>query len=567
LTFIDLQNMLTRPFHTFWPLPIALSLSVSSWAQTSPDAGSLRQQIEQQRTLPLPAARPQSTPLPPEIKPTEGTTITVKAFRLVGNTLLSSEQLAPALAPFVGQALDFAGLQRTADTVAAAYREAGWIVRAYLPEQDISEGTLTLQVIEAKFAGLRSEGEPSKRVMREQLQAFFTGQQSQGQALNAHALDRALLLADDLPGISVAGTLVPGAADAETALVLQTTDEPFFFGDLGVDNTGARATGSNRLTANLNINSPSGRGELLSLSGLHTQGSNYGRLALTVPVGHDGWRAGINASAMNYEVINGPSANTDSPIKGRSGTMGLDLSYPLLRARLSNLYLLGGIENKSFFNRDSTVTADYESNSLRMGLSGNRFDNLWGGGANSGSLQLHWGRLASMKAHRQIKDIDRSYHKLSYSLSRQQNMTTDHSLLLSLQGQHASQMLDSSEKFYIGGANSVRAYPASEQGGDRGHVLTAEWRWRLDASLVLTAFADTGRVVTLPTDSLAQQTVNLSGRGLSLNWQGPAGISTRLTWARRNGNNPKPLNDNGIVSDGDGTLKRDRIWFTASVPF
>jgi hemolysin activation/secretion protein len=172
-----------------------------------------------------------------------------------------------------------------------------------------------------------------------------------------------------------------------------------------------------------------------------------------------------------------------------------------------------------------------------------------------------------MQAHKQIKDIDRSYHKLSYSLSRQQNLMTDHSLLLSLQGQHASQMLDSSEKFYIGGANSVRAYPASEQGGDRGHVLTAEWRWRLDASLVLTAFADTGRVVTLPTDSLAQQTVNLSGRGLSLNWQGPAGISTRLTWARRNGNNPKPLNDNGIVSDGDGTLKRDRIWFTASVPF
>ena len=557
--------MPSRHLPTYWPLTIALGLSFSGWAQTPLDAGSLRQQIEQQRPLPLPAARPQSTPLTPEIKPTEGTTITVKAFRLVGNTLLSSEQLAPGLAPFVGQALDFAGLQSTADAVAAAYREAGWIVRAYLPEQDISEGTLTLQVIEAKFAGLRFEGEPSKRVMREQLMAFFNRQQSHGQALNVHALDRALLLADDLPGISVAGTLVPGAADAETALVLQTTDEPFFFGDVGVDNSGARSTGSNRLTANLNINSPSGRGELISVSGLHTQGSNYGRMALTVPVGHDGWRAGANASAMNYEVINGPSANTDSPVKGRSGSMGLDLSYPLLRARLSNLYLSGGVENKSFFNQDSTVTADYESNSLRMGLSGNRFDNLWGGGANSGSLQMQWGHLASMKAHWQIDSIERKYHKLSYSLSRQQNLTTDHSLLLSLQGQHATQTLDSSEKFYIGGANSVRAYPASEQGGDRGQVLTAEWRWRLDTSLVLTAFADAGRVVTLPETS--ESSVNLSGRGLSLNWQGPAGISTRLTWAHRNGNNPKPVNDKGNVSDGDGTLELDRIWFSTSVAF
>ena len=562
--------MLTRPFHTFWPLPIALSLSVSSWAQTSPDAGSLRQQIEQQRTLPLPAARPQSTPLPPEIKPSEGTTITVKAFRLVGNTLLSSEQLAPALAPFVGQALDFAGLQRTADAVAAAYREAGWIVRAYLPEQDISEGTLTLQVIEAKFAGLRFEGGPSKRVMREQLQAVFTAQQSQGQALNASALDRALLLADDLPGISVAGTLVPGAADAETALVLQTTDEPFFFGDVGVDNTGARSTGSKRLTANMNINSPGGRGELVSLNLLHTQGSDYGRVAMTVPVGYNGLRAGINASSMNYKVIEGDAGIRALDVKGKSSSWGLDFNFPLLRERLHNLYLSGGLENKGFYSEDNNKSSDpesysdYGSNSLRLGLSGNRFDNLWGGGANSGSLQMQWGRLSSMQAHKQIKDIDRSYHKLSYSLSRQQNMTTDHSLLLSLQGQHASQMLDSSEKFYIGGANSVRAYPASEQGGDRGQVLTAEWRWRLDASLVLTAFADTGRVVTLPTDSLAQQTVNLSGRGLSLNWQGPAGISTRLTWAHRNGNNPKPTPSG---SDSDSTLKRNRIWFTASVPF
>lgn len=562
--------MLTRPFHTFWPLPIALSLSVSSLAQTSPDAGSLRQQIEQQRTLPLPAARPQSTPIPPEIKPTEGTTITVKAFRLVGNTLLSSEQLAPALAPFVGQALDFAGLQRTADAVAAAYREAGWIVRAYLPEQDISEGTLTLQIIEAQFAGLRFEGEPSKRVTREQLQSFFTQKQAQGQALNAHALDRALLLADDLPGISVAGTLVPGAADAETALVLQTTDEPFFFGDVGIDNTGARATGSNRLTANLNINSPGGRGELLSLSGLHTQGSNYGRLAFTIPEGHNGLRLSLSASSMNYKVIEGDEGIRAMDIKGKSSSLGLDFTFPLLRARLHNLYLSGGLESKGFQSEDNRKSSDpesysdYESNSLRMGLSGNRFDNLWGGGANSASLQMQWGRLASMQAHKQINDIDRSYHKLTYSLSRQQNLTTDHSLLISLQGQHATQMLDSSEKFYIGGANSVRAYPASEQGGDRGQVLTAEWRWRLDSSLVLTAFADTGRVVTLPSASLVQQTMSLSGRGLSLNWQGPAGISTRITWAHRNGNNPKPTSSK---TDSDGTLKRNRLWLTASMPF
>jgi hemolysin activation/secretion protein len=490
----------------------------------------------------------------------------VKAFQFAGHTLLSSEQLAQALAGFVGHQLDFGGLQRTADAVAAAYREAGWIVRVYLPEQDISEGNITLQVVEATFAGLRFEGEGSKRVMRTELETYFTRQQTQGQPLNANALDRALLLSDDLPGVSVAGTLVPGAQDGETALVLQTTDEPFIYGDVGLDNTGARATGSERLTASLNVNSPSGRGELLSLTGLHTRGSDYGRVALTVPVGHDGWRAGFNASAMNYKVINGPSANSDSPFNGRSGSIGLDISYPLRRARLSNLYLSGGLENKNFFNQGTAVTADYETNNLRMGLSGNRFDDWGGGGANSASVQMQWGRLSAMQAHRQIDVIDRRYTKLNYNLSRQQTLTDAHSLLLTLQGQHATQVLDSSEKFYIGGAGSVRAYPASELDGDRGQILTAEWRWRLASAWLITAFADHGRVVSLPPTSSVQRTaLNLSGYGLSVSWQAPMDISTKLTWSNRSGSHPQPYGKD--KTDWDGTLKRNRVWFTASVPF
>ena len=35
--------------------------------------------------------------------------------------------------------------------LAAAYREAGWVVRAYLPQQDIAGGTVTIQIVEAIF--------------------------------------------------------------------------------------------------------------------------------------------------------------------------------------------------------------------------------------------------------------------------------------------------------------------------------------------------------------------------------------------------------------------------------
>ena len=542
-------------------------------AQAVPDAGSIRQQIEQQRELHLPqAVRPERATPPPESKATVGATLHVKEFRIIGNELLRSEQLTPVLSDFINRKLDFAGLQRAADAVAANYREAGWIARVYLPEQDISSGVITLQVVEARYAGLRFEGAQPSQVTRTEIEQWFKTHQTEGTFLNANALDRALLLVDDLPGVSVAGTLVPGTSDGETALVLQATDETFTYGDINLDNTGARSTGSQRLSANLNINSPGGRGELISLSMLHTQGSDYSRISFTVPDGYNGLRLGVNTSSMSYKVIGGPSSITDLQIEGNSSSVGLEWSYPLVRTRLHNLYFSGGLDNKSFkSNNKNTITSDprsysnYESDSLHLGLSGNSFDNLNGGGVSSASVQVLRGRLTSMQAHNLLGAIEPDYNKLNYSLSRQQTLTTNHSLLLSLTGQHATQILDSSEKFYIGGAQTVRAYPLSELGGERGNVLSGEWRWRLDPTWMLSAFVDYGRVVALPTSSAETTTaMTLRGHGLSMGWQGPNGISAKLTWAYRDGHNPKPTSTG---SDSDGTLKLDRFWFTTSMVF
>ena len=541
-------------------------------AQTLPDAGSIRQQIELNREQRLPqAVRPTPVTPPPEIQPRAGVTVNVKSFQLSGHRLLSTEELMPALAEFVGRTLDFAGLQRATDAVAAAYRESGWLARVYLPEQDISEGTITLQVVEARFAGLRMEGEPSKRVLSSDIQAFFEEQQKAGEPLNTLALDRALLLADDLPGISVAGTLVPGQAEGETGLAIQTSDEALFFGDVTLDNTGSRSTGSNRVMLNLNINSPGDHGELINLTALRTQGSAYVRLGLTVPVGYNGLRFGVNGSTMNYKVIEGSSSLLSLNVQGSSDSMGLDWSFPVVRQRMRNLYFSGGLDNKRFYNdsinktSDTNSYADYETNSLRLGFSGNVFDDLGGGGANSASLQVMRGQLDRVKAHTQIDTLGRDYIKLNYALSRQQSLTADHSLLLNLQGQHATELLDSSEKFYVGGASTVRAYPSSELGGERGQLLTGEWRWRLHAAWVLSGFMDQAWVTALPTTAAdASTSSSLRGYGLSAAWQGPLGLNAKLTWSKREGSNPKPTSTG---TDGDGTLLINRIWFTAGLAF
>ena len=147
-------------------------------------------------------------------------------------------------------------------------------------------------------------------------------------------------------------------------------------------------------------------------------------------------------------------------------------------------------------------------------------------------------------------------------------MITDSvSLFGSLSGQAASKNLDSSEKFYLGGASGVRAYPASEGGGAEGHLLTLELRWRLPEGVNLTTFHDSGSVTVNRNNeysgAASPNDVSLRGSGLSLSGQLASGLSVKLTWARRQGKNPNPT---ASGNDQDGSLKYNQLWLTTSLP-
>ncbi len=209
-------------------------------------------------------------------------------------------------------------MQQAATAVSDAYRTAGWLVRVYLPRQEIKNGVVTLQIVEGIFGKLRFEGVASSRLSTNRVQATIAAAKPAGQALNAGALDRAMLLLDDLLGVVVAGNLAPGGGQAETDLVLKLVDEPLFIGDAGLDNTGSRSTGEERLTVNAFLNSPLKLGDQLAINLVHNQGSDFVRLAYSLPVGHNGLRVGVNGSSMRYNVVAPEFTATD--IRGSSNS-------------------------------------------------------------------------------------------------------------------------------------------------------------------------------------------------------------------------------------------------------
>lgn len=557
---------------SFLSFPLFM-LPLITQAAPLPDAGSLRQQIEQNQQPGIPhKAKQEKSVEPPAMPAKTGIITTVKSFRFVGNTLITAEQLAPVVNGYLNRPLDFAQLRAAATAVATAYREAGWIVRAYLPEQDIVDGVVTIQITEAVFGKVYINGEAPSRISPEQILRIFEARQKTGEHLSADTIDRALLIAEDLPGIAVAGSLSQGAKEHETDLGLRLADKPLVAAEVGLDNTGARSTGSSRLTGNLNLNSPFKHGDLISANAAHTQGSDYLRLGGNVPVGSNGWRIGLNGSHLGYKLVAPEFSALNA--SGTSDTLGVESTFPLIRSRLKNLYLNINADSKTFDNQSSgATTTSYKVNAITFTLDGNLFDNIGGGGANSASLSLVGGNLNLNGSPNQAGDASTTqtagyYDKLRFAASRQQVITETVSFFGALSGQTASKNLDSSEKFYLGGPSGVRAYPSNEGGGSTGALLNLEMRWRLPQGFNLSGFYDCGHITINRnnnfTGASALNDFTLKGAGLSLAWQSGNGTSLKATYARRLGNNPNPT---ATGNDQDGSLLENRFWLAASLPF
>lgn len=551
----------------------ALALSLLPWTslplQAAPDAGSLLQEIERSKPTPAPPKSPQLIQPQAADKKDSQARIVVTHFVFKDNTLIDSKTLEAALASYMNRPVSFTELQAAADAIVDYHAAQGWLVRTLLPKQDITNGVVTIQVIEAVFGKFQLTGSP-KRVALQRIERIVQRQVQTGNALSLKDLERALLIADDLPGVSVSGRLVAGQEDNQTDVALAVTDEPLLYGEASLDNLGSRSTGDQRASLSAMLNSPMKQGDQLSLYAMHTQGIDFARLGLALPAGDTGLRVGLSASDLRYTIVQGFEGS------GSATTVGINASYPLIRSRARNLNATLNLDQMRFDNLGvgGVTSTHYQVSNLSLGLSANLTDAWHSGGMSNASLTLTHGSVNLDGSPNQASDArtaqaQGAFNKWRYSLSRTQNLSEGTSLYGALTGQLANKNLDSSEKFYLGGPYGVRAYPNNEGGGSEGHLLSLELRRALPYNLLLSGFYDLGQVsVNTHNDFVGAANPNslrYQGVGLSLAWSGPGNSNLKATWSRRLGDNPLPVLTTG--NDQDGSKKQDRFWFNAALPF
>ena len=560
-----------RPITLIAPLSVVLMVTVLwtpiSLAQTPPDAGVLQQQRQQQLERELLENLPkQAPPERPAAPPSESTpvneTVLVTAYRFEGNTRLTETHLQTVVAPYLNRHMDLSALRTVTTMVAEYYREKGWLVRVYLPQQDVTGGTVLIAIQEARLGSVISEGIPSTRVKPERILETITRQVKPDEYLNTRALDRGLLLADDLAGVRVSGALEAGEGSGQTNLRVTTANDPVLRGDMSIDNGGMRATGSIRGIGNLRIESPLRQGDQLTLTTIFSEGSQYGRFGYLMPIGYDGWQVGLNASWLSYQLVAPEFSALGS--EGNSQTVGLTGLYPLIRTRNYNVQWLMNYDYRRFQNDAvSTRQSEYQIYEGTMGLTGNWFEEILGtAGATFGSLSVVAGHVdQGARQPGENPDVAGAFTKLRWYVSRQQQLRPWLSLYGAVTGQKGFSNLDAAERYYLGGPQSVRAYPVNEAGGSTGWLATGELRSHLPWGFGLTGFFDVGRVINSAT---LGPSATLKGGGVTLSWRNPLGLACDVTWAHRLGDNPNPT---ATGTDQAGSFIRNRVWFSVSYTF
>jgi hemolysin activation/secretion protein len=320
---------------------------------------------------------------------------------------------------------------------------------------------------------------------------------------------------------------------------------------------------------------PNDIADLLNLVAVHTQGSDYARLAYSVPVGVDGWRMGANVSVMKYEVVVGEKGVVGA--FGKAVTQGLEWLYPLIRKDNSSATVALTADLKEFKNYSFTgdLNNDYQSKVLAAQVSGFYRDPNPGGGVGTYSVQLNHGELLLDGSTTMQRSMDKAgpktdgpFNKLKVTGTWQQPLSTQTSAFVSYTGQLADKNLDSSEKMQLGGMNGVRAYPTGEGSGADGQLVQLELRHTLDSGVTLTGFYDWGMVWQYHDTSFGgspkHNDLIYKGFGFSLGYTFNNGANVKATFARRDGDNPNPT-QNG--NDQDGTRDRNRYWLQLNLPF
>jgi hemolysin activation/secretion protein len=414
--------------------------------------------------------------------------VRVASVEIEGVTAYQQAQIAQLTAGLVGPATSLPQIDTARQAILQRYRADGYVLTTVSVNLD-GNGRLRFVVTEGRIASVKLDGDigpAGTQVLR------FLNRLTEKQPIDSVTLERYLLLAQDVPGVTLRAVLEP-SSDQPGALnlIAQVSRKPVS-GLATIDNRAFNETGPIEMLGLLDFNSFTEYGEKTEISYYHTfpDSQNFGQASSEVFIG---------ASGLKGRVYGGDGPTVPTGSLGQTGYNGIttvfggQLSYPVIRSRQQTLNVYG-----TFDGLDSTITntttgaratASYDSlRVLRVGEDYALSDLLLGtdrSAINTLTVRLSQGMKLlgattdGIAATSPRQGEQTGFTKINFYTSRTQTLFSPWegstvALMGLVTGQWTDVILPPAEQFYLGGSQFTRGYYAGQVPGDKALAATVE---------------------------------------------------------------------------------------------
>ena len=477
----------------------------------------------------------------------------VKRFQLDVSGI--EERLPPPkalLEKYSGRNLAVNDLQQLTKALSVYYRKQGYpVATAFLPRQDIVAGIVTIKVFPGVLDKLRVKNSTSleDRFVEGFLKNLYAGMQ-----LRSDILEMTLNNLNALPGVQAKGVLEPGDKIGSSSLTILLEASPIVEGAVYTDNYGGKYSGRYRYGMQVIVNEPLRSGDRFVIGGMlsNEKMKNY-NLGYETAVNRTGGRLGISCAESDYTL---GDYFTQAGAVGTAKTVSLYGSQPLSGRKSGNLRLIYGYEHNRLNDelRVFDYTARKSSDVFHLGLTGSLQSAVSYSGYSAvlraGNLKL---RSGEAQAADEFSRTEGGFNRFNFDVNHVSKLSKVTQFYIFAHGQLANRNLDSSEQFYLGGADAVRAYPQGEASGDSGYQATAELRYQTPVKgMSMTLFADVGEVLARKDGDTSDPHRRLAGWGIGAVYSLDRSLYARLDYARK-------IKGESYRSEAED--KNGRLWF------
>lgn len=449
----------------------------------------------------------------------------LNGLAIEGSSVYGLAELDALVADLIGKPIDFAGLRAVTDRIEQLYRADGYLaVRAVIPAQRIQGGTVRVVIVEGSVSELVLRGElgRAEAEVRRLLEPLVGAK-----PLNSADAERALLLARDVPGVSLLAALRPKPSDTpgELVLLVEAALTPLD-GFVSFSNFASEFAGPYIFTAGGGANSvvfSGDRLELVALTALDKGEQLLGQLAYEVPLGVDGLRFRIQGSNVVSET---GSILQPLDIDYRSQVLRATIGYDVIRSRARTVTVAAGFE-AIHQESNAAVRAIEIDEDLRVPFFSARIiENDFFGARLDAGTELRFG-IDAFGANEEgdpnltgLGDTDPQFVSAAFDVDYRRALPAGFSLQSRVLGQVSTGDLPTYERFSLGNYTIGRGYEPGALAGDHGVGLSLTLSYGFDIpelSWVTTpeafGFFDIGRVWN---DGEGD---GLSSVGLGARWQ------------------------------------------------